>query len=535
MRCILAFLAAALAASLVPLPLAAQEAPAEAPASPQAAPEALPAEAAAPSLVSPIITIGAEAGYTKTGAYYDGKTGRAYVAIEEAMEHLRLFGELSMYADDKYAPAKANLPGGELLGLYFIMEEGGIESSFGPVSLRAGRFKHYDVIDSPYSLFVNSRGNAALLANIRYEDDFFFYESRWLCLNQDAYMDAWGDATHTFSDTAWPEGYPDRGANIKTYGFKLRNGMRFGFQDAAIYTGRSFDLEYLLNPIPQYFIQYAKTNGGRPWATGSNENDMIGAFWDWKRDDGYDFNAQVLMDDFNVGGFGDTPRNPWKLAWALGGRKKLAVGSVGFYHAGATKYSFSPITMGEDDDGDNLLDEGQVAQNAISAYGYTYYPDTRFDRSYDFDFSDSCEIAIEDNAIGYKHGENNLAFQADYTFEYRDSYMVSAALEFVLAGANSPANPWQDDNKHPIGTKLLNDEVLEKRIVLKLASTWREGDWSYSVRIDGGIRIDAMELVEPDATDNVWTRNLWIWKPQDGNNVPVARIMLGAKYAWKLR
>lgn len=474
-------------------------------------------------LVSPVVTLGVEGGYAKSGTYYDGPTGRMFLSVDEDAKYVRLFGELALYSDDKYAPAKANLPGGEFLGLYFMMEEGGIESDLGPFHLRAGRFRHYDVIDSPYSVFVNSNGNSALQVNLRYEDDFFFYESRWISLN-----DRSGQTAEEFTE-AWPDGFPDRGANIKTYGFKLRNGMRLGFQDAAVYTNRAFDLEYLLSPIPQYFIQYAKTNAGRPWATGGNENDMIGLFWDWKRDDGYSYNAQVLMDDFNVFGLGGTSLNPWKLAWTVGGRKTLKDGSIGFYHAGATKYTFEPITMGEDDD-------DQVESNSWSAYGYTYYPDTRFDKTYDFDFSDPVSISIEDNAIGYKYGENNLAFQVDYKYEYRDSYMLSAALEFVLAGANSPSNPWQDLNKHPLAiAKLLDDDVIEKRFLAKLATTWREGSWSYSVRIDAGIRFDAMELVAPDSTDNEWTQALWIWKPQEGNTVPVLRLMLGAKYVWRMR
>jgi hypothetical protein len=479
--------------------------------------------------VSPVLTLGAEAGYFSNDTYYDGLQARPFISIGIDTKYLDLIGELGLYDSKKFMPFKADLPGDKVSNLYFFMEEGGARLHFGPLSLDAGRFRHYDVIDSPYSLFENSNGNATVLLSLRYEDDFFFYQSRWLELNNRSYMNA--TATYTASDssiqpiTAFPSGYPDRGANIKTYGFKIAKGMRFGFQDAAVYTGRSFDLEYLLNPIPQYFIQYAKTNGGRPWATGGNENDIVGIFWDWAREDGYSFDAQILVDDFSIHGLSPStlPDNPWKLAWTLGGRRETDFGSFGFYHAGATKCTFEPITMG---------DAASVQENC---YGYTYSPDTRFDDSYDFDFSNPQPIQIEDNSIGYKYGENNLAFQADWKYELKDDYKLCAALEYVIAGSNSPANPWGELLKHPSGTKLLDDAVLEHRVLAKLAGTKSIGDWDFSAKLVGGVRLNAMELGAPAGTDPGWTQSLYIWKPVEGNTVPVVDFMLGAKYAWRMR
>jgi hypothetical protein len=499
--------------ALIGLPLAAQvSSPAD----------AAPAQAGG-ALVSPVLTIGTEAGYYTNDTYYDGPVVRPFISIGLDSKYVDLIGALSLYDDKKYMPFQADLPGGKIANLHFFMDEGGAKLHFGPLSLDAGRFKHYDVIDSPYSLFINSNGNSAFLMNIRYEDDFFFYESRWLELNYRSYLDP---TLATGNGAAFPSGYPDRGANIKTYGFKIGQGMRFGFQDAAIYTGRSFDAEYFLSPIPQYFIQYAKTNGGTPWSTGGNENDIVGIFCDWARVDGYSFNAQLLIDDFSVHGLSPStlPNNPWKLAWTFGGRKETDYGSFGFYHAGATKYTFEPITM------------NKASQLEENCYGYAYYPDTRFDDSYDFDFSNPQPIQIEDNSIGYKYGENNLAFQADWKYERKNDYKLCAALEYVIAGSNGSDNPWQDLAAHPEGTKLLNDSVLENRIVAKFAGTKSLGNWDFSAKLIAGVRINAMELVAPDAsTDSPYTLDLYIWKPQKGNTVPVVDFMLGAKYAWRMR
>jgi hypothetical protein len=491
-------------------------------------------QGAGSALVSPVLTVGTNVGYYNNDTYYDGTVINPFISIGIETKNIELYGELALYDTKKYEPFKADLPGSKISNLWFNLEEGGIKYHNGPLSFDAGRFKHYDQIDSPYSLFVNSNGISTLLMNMRYEDDFFFYESRWLCLTNRSYMNvsmtsntAVDSDGNTYSTvTAFPSGYPDRGANIKAYGFKFKNGMRFGFQDAAVYTGRSFDLEYFLNPIPQYFIQYAKTNGGRPWATGGNENDIIGMFWDWAREDGYSFNSQILIDDFSMHGLSPSqlPANPWKLAWTFGGRKELdSNSSVGFYHAGATRYTFEPITMD---------DASQVDENC---YGYTYYPDTRFDDSYDFDFSEPEAIQIEDNAIGYKYGENNLAFQADYKYEVKNDYKIGAALEYVIAGSNSPANPWGDLAKHPHGTKLLNDSVLENRILAKFAATKSIGAWDFSAKLVTGVRFNAMELESAGASDPDYTQSIYIWEPQSGNTVAVLDLMFGAKYAWRMR
>ncbi len=121
------------------------------------------------------------------------------------------------------------------------MEEGGIFSKIGTLSLKAGRFKHYDVVDSPYSLFVNSKGISSNIMDIAWDDGFFSYESRWIELNHDSSQntDAWN----------FNGGFPERGANIKTFAFRIGE-MRFGFQDAAIYSGKNFDPEYFLNLFP---------------------------------------------------------------------------------------------------------------------------------------------------------------------------------------------------------------------------------------------------------------------------------------------
>jgi hypothetical protein len=330
-------------------------------------------------------------------------------------------------------------------------------------------------------------------------------------------------------------GFPERGINYKVYALKVKD-WRLGFLDAVVYTGRSFDLEYFLNPIPMAFINYAKDTPGRPWTTGSNESSLMGFFWDIEKDERWDAYAQLLIDDFSLwfaralyDGFSP---NPWKTAWALGGRIHTPIGRFGFHHGGALKFTFEPI--GVDGSGRYAYD------SAATAYGYTYYPETRY---YDEE-SDGrpVEILIEDNLVGYKHGENNVAFQVDYQNTFF-GFLVTAEAELVLAGANSPANPWQDFPSRSEyydagnrGSKLL-DGPFETRVELRLNLSRKIGPVAFWVGFALGGRFNKLELqdVEHFPTGTIFPTNytvddlIQIWKPS-GKNELVFRLSLGFRY-----
>jgi len=490
MACV-AGLAAFLACGIAAGAQATAAASPEVPAAPTAA-----AASAGPS--RPTLTAGAEAGYITGGEadYWNGPTGRTYLGLDYTTKYFDLIADLSMYDNDKYAPTTASVPGGHLGHMYFLMDNGGVVAHAGPLRFAAGRFQQYDVIKSPYSLFVNSDGNSAFSMKLDYEDDVFFYESRWIELN----------SRSDVSTSTYPTGFPDRGANLKVFGFKLAPGMRFGFQDAGVYTGRSFDAEYFLNPIPQYFIQYVKTVGGSPWSTGGNENEIVGMFWDWKRDDGISLNAQLLIDDFSVFGLGGTPDNPWKLAWTFGGRMKTKYGTFGLFQAGATKYTFESV--GND-----------------YPYSYTYYPDSRFNNG-----SNYYAISIADNAIGYRNGENNLALLADWSKSVAGCDLY-ASLEFLLAGTNGSNDPWLGQSYYPGGTELLDDPTVEKRVLATVSASWPTGRWRFYGSVAGGFAVDPLASV---AAPNNLPTGSYIYVAQAGQVQPLMQLTIGAAYTWDL-
>jgi len=490
--------AAALAAGAQEAPPAAGQAPLESGAAAEQAPEpATPAE--------DLLTLA-----PTTGFKYDSRdqlTPSHYVEMELGFdsERLDVLAQLYILNDGKYSPLESNQAGGTFFDYYAFLKSGGLDwRPSDKLSFRAGRLEHRDAVEGPYSLFVSSAAPAANILQIRFESDIAFYESRWIELNADSamYTAAYPETPYVVDGHTGP--FPDRGANFKTYGFKAGD-MTFGLQDAAVYVGRSFDLEYFLSPLPQYFTQYVKGSAGRPWATGSNENDIIGAFWTWDRPDGLGLSAQFLMDDFSIFGLADTPNNPWKAAWALRAKVETSIGSFAFSHAGALKYTFEPTRDRED-----------------QCYSYTYYPDTRFT----VDDPSDRSISLEDLMIGYKNGENNLAFRVDYEGSW-SGFDIESYLEFVLSGAKSPTNAWQDEDWHDYeGSRLLDDPVLEKLLLFGASASRRFGDFVLSASFLVGGDFNALELERADASaadvsDKYETINFgsYIWKPGDENEL----------------
>jgi len=429
---------------------------------------------------------------------------------------LDLQAGLSINSDGRYGADIANFRDAHsLFDTYYLMEKGFAEIKLNPITFQIGRIPQEDPFDSPYSLFINSRHPSATGAVFTYQDSFFRYESRWIRLNDRS--DLGSDVTQAWSSTG---GYPDRGANIKTLTFQLGH-QTFGVQDAGVYTGRSFDLEYFVSPMPEYFTQYFYGTGGRPWATGSNENNLIGFFWTWD-ESLFRLGAQVLIDDFSLHFLlpDQVPNNPWKAAWTVGAEMKTWAGTFGLHHAGALKYTFEPIdtTLGEEGD---------------TAYGYTLYPETRYgvDGGYR-------AFEIADNALGYLHGENNLAVLLTWTNTFQRSWTVSSNLEFLLAGANSPANPWQQAlGSYEVGTHWVDDPVLQQSVVWTTDLRWVWGDWQLFAQVKLGGVWHALELRQlttvGGGSASAVDQYVQIYVPSDTNRA-IGALVIGGSYHFDL-
>jgi hypothetical protein len=450
-----------------------------------------------------------------------GLSGGFAAGADLVMGATEILGSLSAADDGHYGAALADMPGQNTLGFYFLLDEGGIRQKLGPLSLEVGRFTFQDEVNTPYSLFVNSTGISSTTAAFTFDTGTFYYTSRWIGLDYDSAVSSPGWNINT---PGWNQnGFPDRGANIRSYGLRLGE-MRMGYQDEAVYSGRYFDYEYFLDPLPAYFLQYVRGTGGVPWDTGYNDNCNMGLFWTWDRPGSFSLLAQVFLDDFNLHFiFPSWPDQPWRIAGTIGGRLETKAGSFGLYAAMATKYTFEPSNGGA----------------ATNAYGCSYYPDTQYTTWWQDAHEDvTAPISIEDNEIGYKYGENNLAVQVDWKGSLW-GLNLGSALEFRLAGANAPSDPGQGLGYMPwVGAQWLDDPVLEKRFMLFFSAAKQLGNWVLYAKAGAGVAFDALVLTsvtEPGNPDEPpyptsFGTSTAVFIPVAGNTQYILSLTLGATW-----
>ena len=408
-----------------------------------------------------------------------------------------LLADLSLRNDLKYSPDEPYW-----LGRYFYIDQGGILLDFDLISLDFGRLIHRDFLETPYSLFISSEDLPAVQADLTFQAGFFTYESRWFQLN-----------ARSLDTVIWPGGYPDRGANYKVFALQFGD-IRFGLQDSTVYTDRVFDAEYFFSPVPHLFTQLIRYPG-RPSSEDINDNTITGLFIDWTKPSSYIY-AQLLVDDLAIDFlvpeflkdmFGSTDTKfPSKLAWSLGGTYDFAFGTLGFYHAGATKYTFAATEEAPD-----------------HPYGYTYYPVV------EYALEDGTPMTLDyvDNYIGYKYGENNIAFLVSYTSTF-GKVDFGANLEYVISGSKSPANPWHEDTERGDYTLLLDDAVLEHTLAAQVQASfpWRQWDFYSKLRLGG-----VFNRLELEASGD---GGMQIFRPQAGEHRLIYELVLGFSYTFTI-
>ena len=93
----------------------------------------------------------------------------------------RLYIDIALVGDSIYDPSETYM-----LGRYVYINDAYVDLDLDRFYLKAGRSTQKDVIDSPYTLFVNSEPHPATQIEAKYEGDFFFYTSRWVSLNNNS-------------------------------------------------------------------------------------------------------------------------------------------------------------------------------------------------------------------------------------------------------------------------------------------------------------------------------------------------------------
>lgn len=457
--------------------------------------------------------------------------------------------DFSVINDERYTPAEPD----RMQGYRFDFHEGIVELDFDPVVIRGGRTQADDEIDSPYSLFHSGYEDvfAPVTLELSYEDDFFFYRSRWIELNRNSQYygrrrpvfegEDIGDLDNFYpwEDVAEQDGGDgdttdeiigytvepfERGGNYTVLGVKPGD-WRIGFQESVVYINQSFHPEYFLSPLPAYFTQLFISEGDKPWRQREDENLHMGIFAEYTRP-GWAAYGQFLLGDINLNFL--SPRDetqPQKWAWSFGGWLDTDIGRFGLYHGGATRYTFQSTSSSRSNP-DNF---------STQRYEYTYWPAVEFPP--DRPEADRRMIDYRENYIGYQYGENNLALMATWEDRF-DEWAVDAMIEGVVSGSKSPANPWHDNRRRP-GTSenpkdnaphyihLLDEWPLEWTVRLGSSISRSFGPWDLTASVLTGGVFNELEL---RAVDNEYENpEPRLYAPGDTSR-PLFQLSLGARY-----
>lgn len=510
--------------------------------------------------------------------------------LDYRARYLSLFVDWAMINDERYDPSEPWMG-----GRYLYIKDAHVLVDRRPFLIKAGRTTQTDVVDSPYSLFVNANPIPAPQLETTYRGDFFFYTSRWVGLNHNSdkvYFgsgsdhplygqrepDATGDpipmpgSGNAYEDV-YPDGIPwaNRGANVKVYGLNLADGWRFGLQENAVYLNQYFNPEFFLSPMPMYFTQIIVDGGNKPWGEYANGKHVLGFFADRTRPGNY-LAGQILLDDFNPGNLAPSLDVDFmnRIAWSIGGYREYDFGQVGLYYAGSTKYTFSATSSAGIDRDVRTFDGADEVPLYYSRrpYPLTYFPAVE----YPVKNGRRMPIDYRHNYLGYQHGENNMAIKIDYTstFHHDEGRTIGlySSLEYVINGAKSPANPWHEESHFrdiDEATRFLNDDLEHQLLVrARVERPVKIFGVPFTVFADGelGFIFNAMKLEPVFAEDderrvfdlddledrsrvdaeeneaNIVDRNLvepWIYRPQPGDHEVIWHLTLGITYRWQVK
>jgi hypothetical protein len=474
------------------------------------------------------VSVGLEAGggYTTEGTAWAGFYDLGRVDLGFSSEFLDLGFAFHVTNDGKYDFTDFWME--DIGNQYFMLDEGYTRLRAGRLLFEGGFLRALSSLDTPYDVFLNANGHSSPGMLLAYKGSRFEYESRWIGVNiRSQYTYGYGDAAKA------AEYWRDKGVNYRMIAVHLGD-WRIGYQESTVYLDRVFDPLYFLSPMPSILSNTILTQGHNPWVAQGNDNSLMGLFAEYRSGPAYAV-AQLLIDDINLnfllpeGSPLASSTNLTKLAWSLGGTYRLAGGTVGFWHGGATAHTYAAVYPGYDPSIDYPYDANTLP------YEYTWYPVSVWEGH---------AIDLRDSSIGFPWGENALAFRLTYDTEILQRYPWGfgflASLEYVINGSKSPDNPWHEYTRHsdiPQRIQLFNvggDEVLEHRITLHVGATKELGDFELKLAFDVGGVINGLEPYVWPVGSNWDLRNEPLMlRPVKGNNRFLFVVHFGARYRFR--
>ena len=413
--------------------------------------------------------------------------------------------------DGKYNPTEFWMS--KVGNQYFMLDTGYTRLHAAGLAFEAGWLHALSPIETPYEVFLNPLGPAALGMMLSYENSYFLYESRWIGVNmRSSNPYEYG----TDPTTTWQ----DKGVNYRIIALKF-SGFRVGYEESSVYL-RAFDPNYFFSPLPSILTNTLLTQGGNPWTQGGNngQNDgsLMGLFSDYKSGPLY-AEAQLLVDDINLNWLFPSLYSPnlTKLAWSIGGKYTFPFGTIGFWHGGATAYTYEASYS------------SATVANTIP-YEYMYYPVVVFGGN---------PMDPRDSNIGFPWGENALAFKVTFDTDVLKGsqweFGLSTSIEYVLNGSKSPDNPWhqyQYDSQIPDRIQLFNvggQEFLNNILIVHAGVTKKFGNLEASAAIDIGGDINALSVMQiNDGTQNPPP----MLTPTPGANYLILDLILSVRYTF---
>jgi hypothetical protein len=180
---------------------------------------------------------------------------------------------------------------------------------------------------------------------------------------------------------------------------------------------------------------------------------------------------------------------------------------------------------------------GSVGAASDTRYGYTYYPHTVYEVR-----DNELVIDNKENYIGYRWGENNMAFRAELDTTVA-GVGLSTGLETVISGPKSPANVWHQYNSFLEeqedgieGTRFLREhpaDLLETALLLHGTATRSFGNLLLSADLTTGVRFNALKItdVPPELAGGDPDNSIPYFEPSE-ETVPVLHLAVTVSYAW---
>jgi hypothetical protein len=242
----------------------------------------------------------------------------------------------------------------------------------------------------------------------------------------------------------------------RNYSLKPFDNLRFGYEEAMLFFGRSIDYLYLLSPAPFMTTEIVQVEENGPWENKTlNDNGFMGLFFEFDNEQLRIF-GETLVDDFFPEQLFDEANKKegsvQKVAWNIGGHYDINNSArIGAEFAGATRYTF----------------QASAHSTTVPPYAYTHYDEEKWQ-----------DLPIEYNMLGYKYGENSAALDLFYKYS-QESWDFESHYEFVCFGNREP---FREEKNTGSGFIWLEDPVLEQQHKIKFFLNM-DSEWNTHIKL----------------------------------------------------